>query len=37
MNLIAVGYGQAAIAVNVAKHYVDPKASIFPGHSSEKM
>jgi thioredoxin reductase (NADPH) len=37
MNLIATGYGQAALAVNVAKHYVDPKASIFPGHSSEKM
>lgn len=37
MNLIATGYGQAAMAVNVAKHYVDPKASIFPGHSSEKM
>src|SRR5207302_7982961 len=30
MNLIATGYGQAALAVNVAKHYSDPKASIFP-------
>ena len=37
MNLIATGYGQAAMAVNVAKHHVDPKSSIFPGHSSEKM
>jgi ferredoxin/flavodoxin---NADP+ reductase len=37
MNLIATGYAQAALAVNVAKHYIDPKASIFPGHSSEKM
>jgi thioredoxin reductase (NADPH) len=37
MNLIANGYGQAAIAVNVAKNYIDPKAGIFPGHSSEKM
>lgn len=37
MNLIATGYGQAALAVNIAKHYVDPTASIFPGHSSEKM
>jgi ferredoxin/flavodoxin---NADP+ reductase len=37
MNLIAVGYAQAALAVNIAKHYIDPKASIFPGHSSEKM
>ena len=36
MNLIATGYGQAAMAVNVAKNYVDPKSSIFPGHSSEK-
>jgi ferredoxin/flavodoxin---NADP+ reductase len=37
MNLIATGYGQAAMAVNVAKHHIDPKSSIFPGHSSEKM
>jgi ferredoxin/flavodoxin---NADP+ reductase len=37
MNLIASGYGQAALAVNLAKHFIDPKASIFPGHSSEKM
>jgi thioredoxin reductase len=37
MNLIANGYGQAALAVNVAKNYIDPKAGIFPGHSSEKM
>jgi ferredoxin/flavodoxin---NADP+ reductase len=37
MNLIASGYGQAALAVNVAKNYIDPKAGIFPGHSSEKM
>jgi thioredoxin reductase (NADPH) len=37
MNLIATGYGQAALAVNIAKNYIDPKASIFPGHSSEKM
>jgi thioredoxin reductase len=37
MNLIATGYGQVAMAVNVAKHYIDPKSSIFPGHSSEKL
>jgi thioredoxin reductase (NADPH) len=37
MNLIATGYGQAALAVNVAKNFIDPKAGIFPGHSSEKM
>jgi len=35
MNLIAVGFAQAAIAVNVAKNHIDPKARIFPGHSSE--
>jgi hypothetical protein len=35
--LIATGYGQVALAVNMAKHHVDPKASVFPGHSSEKM
>lgn len=37
MNLIATGYGQAAMAVNVAKNFIDPKSSIFPGHSSEKL
>ena len=37
MNLIATGYAQAALAVNIAKHYIDPTSSIFPGHSSEKM
>lgn len=37
MNLIATGYGQAAMAVNIAKHFVDPGAAVFPGHSSEKM
>jgi thioredoxin reductase (NADPH) len=36
LNLIATGYGQAALAVNCAKHYIDPKAGVFPGHSSEK-
>jgi ferredoxin/flavodoxin---NADP+ reductase len=35
MNLIVVGFAQAAIAVNVAKNYIDPTARIFPGHSSE--
>ena len=37
MNLIATGFGQAALAVNIAKNYIDPRSSIFPGHSSEKM
>ncbi|HIQ29066.1 MAG TPA: NAD(P)/FAD-dependent oxidoreductase [Candidatus Caldiarchaeum subterraneum] len=36
LNLIVIGFAQAAIAVNVAKNYIDPKASIFPGHSSER-
>lgn len=35
LNLIATGYAQAAIAVNVAKAYIDPNSKIFPGHSSE--
>jgi len=35
LNLIAKGYAQAALAVNVAKAYVDPNSKIFPGHSSE--
>jgi thioredoxin reductase (NADPH) len=35
LNLIATGYSQAAIAVNVAKNYVDPASRLFPGHSSE--
>lgn len=35
LNLIATGYGQAALAVNLAKAYVDPNSKIFPGHSSE--
>jgi len=36
LNLIATGFGQAATAVCIAKNYIDPKSSIFPGHSSEK-
>jgi thioredoxin reductase (NADPH) len=35
LDLIAVGFGQAAIAVNSAKTYVDPSAKLFPGHSSD--
>ena len=34
LDLIAVGFGQAATAVNSAKTYIDPKARLFPGHSS---
>lgn len=35
LNLIAIGYAQAAVAVNVAKNFMDPTARVFPGHSSE--
>ena len=35
LKLIAVGFGEAAIAVNQAKTRIDPKAKLFPGHSSE--
>jgi len=34
LKLIATGFGEACIAVNFAKHYLDPRANIFPGHSS---
>jgi thioredoxin reductase len=34
LKLIATGFGEACIAVNFAKHLLDPKANIFPGHSS---
>ncbi len=36
LALLVTGFAQAAIAVNVAKNYIDPKASYFPGHSSER-
>ncbi|WP_026370123.1 NAD(P)/FAD-dependent oxidoreductase [Kallotenue papyrolyticum] len=35
LDLIAVCFGQAAVAVNAIKTYVDPKARLFPGHSSD--
>ena len=35
LNLIATGFAQAAVAVNYAKRFADPKARVFPGHSSE--
>jgi thioredoxin reductase (NADPH) len=34
LKLIATGFGEACVAVNYAKHYLDPGANIFPGHSS---
>jgi len=33
-KLIAIGFGQATIAVNAAKTRIDPKAKFFPGHST---
>ncbi len=36
-NLLAVGFGQAAIAVNRAKKIIDPKASTFEHSSSKAM
>ena len=35
LKLIVTGFGEAAIAVNVAKTRIDPHAKVFPGHSSE--
>ncbi|MGH7459309.1 MAG: NAD(P)/FAD-dependent oxidoreductase [Longimicrobiaceae bacterium] len=34
LELIATGYGEAAIAVNNAVHFIDPKARVNPGHST---
>ena len=35
VRLIAVGFGEAATAVNNAIAALDPEASLFPGHSSD--
>ena len=35
VRLIAVGFGEAATAVNNAVAALDPHASLFPGHSSD--
>ncbi|MBO0844794.1 MAG: NAD(P)/FAD-dependent oxidoreductase [Nocardioides sp.] len=35
VKLIAVGFGEAATAVNNAAVVIDPSAHVFPGHSSE--
>ena len=34
LELIATGFGEACIAVNNAVHYIDPKARVNPGHST---
>jgi thioredoxin reductase len=36
VNLIATGFAQATVAVNVAATYINPKVKVFPGHSSER-
>ncbi|MEV3961403.1 NAD(P)/FAD-dependent oxidoreductase [Nocardia sp. NPDC050193] len=36
VRLIAVGFGEAATAVNNAAAVLDPDADIFPGHSTEQ-
>jgi ferredoxin/flavodoxin---NADP+ reductase len=36
VKLIACGFGEAAIAVNNAAAYLNPGASVFPGHSSNQ-
>ena len=35
VRLIAVGFGEAATAVNNAAHYLDPDQPVFPGHSTD--
>lgn len=36
VKLIATGFGEGATAVNNAAAYINPKASVFPGHSSSQ-
>ncbi|MGH7557083.1 MAG: NAD(P)/FAD-dependent oxidoreductase [Gemmatimonadota bacterium] len=36
LDLIATGFGEAAVAVNFAKTLIDPGARAFPGHSTEE-
>ena len=36
LKLISTGCGEVAIAVNNAKNYIDPKAKVNPGHSTDK-
>ncbi|MFQ5688866.1 MAG: NAD(P)/FAD-dependent oxidoreductase [Gemmatimonadota bacterium] len=34
LDLISTGFGEAAIAVNNAVHFIDPSAKVDPGHST---
>jgi thioredoxin reductase (NADPH) len=36
LKLISTGCGEVAIAVNNAKNYIDPRARVNPGHSTER-
>jgi thioredoxin reductase (NADPH) len=36
LKLIVTGFSEAAIAANHAKHYLEPEANIFPGHSTAR-
>lgn len=36
VNLIATGFAQATVAINVAATYINPQTQVFPGHSSER-
>jgi len=36
LKLIATGFGESATAINNAAAYLNPKASLFPGHSSSQ-
>jgi thioredoxin reductase len=36
VNLIATGFAQATLAVNVAATFIHPHTKVFPGHSSER-
>ncbi|MBA9002678.1 NAD(P)/FAD-dependent oxidoreductase [Thermomonospora cellulosilytica] len=37
VRLIAVGFGEAATAVNNAAVLIDPRAALFPGHSTDAL
>ncbi len=34
VSAAAVGFSEAALAINNAAHYIDPAVGVFPGHSS---
>ncbi|MFH1686092.1 MAG: NAD(P)/FAD-dependent oxidoreductase [bacterium] len=36
LKLISSGCGEVAVAVNNAKNYIDPRAKVSPGHSTDK-